>query len=144
MIWKQLLKFGMVGVMATFVHMVIGYLLIQAGWHPLFANMLAFAIAFLVSFAGHLGFSFSDQDVRPRTALRRFSVVALIGFGCNQALLVVLLLQGSVSHTVALWVSTGCAAILTFILSKIWAFRTPRQRDVAEPPLNPKIETPKP
>lgn len=127
MMWKQLLKFGMVGVMATFVHMVIGYLLIGAGWHPLLANMLAFAIAFLVSFAGHLGFSFSDQDVTARSALRRFSVVAMAGFGCNQALLVLLLSQGAVTHTVALWVSTGSAAILTFVLSKIWAFRTPGQ-----------------
>jgi len=139
MMWTQLLRFGIIGLLATFVHMVIGFLLIQSGWQPLVANTLAFATAFLVSFIGHLRFSFANQDVGAASALRRFLVVALIGFGCNQAILVVLLSWGMISDTIALWISTGCAAILTFILSRIWAFRTRREPDTEAFPFPPDI-----
>ncbi|MAN61531.1 MAG: polysaccharide synthesis protein GtrA [Parvibaculum sp.] len=136
---KQTLRFGMVGLLATFVHMIIGFLLIQSNWQLLVANMLAFATAFLVSFVGHLGFSFADQDVSPLSALRKFAVAALTGFACNETLLVALLSQDAVSDTIALWVSTGLAAILTFILSRVWAFRTSRPVGVDAFPIRPDI-----
>ena len=137
--WEQMLRFGMVGVLATFVHMVIGFLLIQSNWQPLTANMLAFAIAFLVSFIGHLGFSFADQDVSASSAFWKFAVVALTGFGCNGALLATLLAFSSLPDMVALCVSTACAAILTFILSKLWAFRISRHIDVDALSLRPDV-----
>jgi putative flippase GtrA len=124
MMWRQLLRFGIVGLLATFVHMVIGFLLIQSNWQPVMANLLAFTIAFLVSFIGHLGFTFADQGVSPSSALWKFALVALIGFACNEVLLIVLLSEGDLTDTVSLWISTGCAAVLTFALSKLWAFRT--------------------
>lgn len=127
MMWKQMIRFGMVGALATFVHMVIGSLLIGAGWNPLSANLLAFATAFLVSFVGHLGYSFVEQDVTPSQAFRRFAVVALIGFVCNEALLLGLTSQGFFSDTVALWISTCFAALLTFTLSRRWAFHSARE-----------------
>lgn len=127
--WAQMLKFGLVGGLATFVHMVIGALLIQSGWAPLTANTGAFAVAFLVSFVGHLGFSFSDQDTDARQALRRFACVALLGFGVNEALLSVLLAQAGLGETLCLWLSTGSAALVTFVLSKLWAFRAPQRTD---------------
>ena len=124
---RQMLKFGIVGLLATFVHMVIGFLLIQSSWQPLVANMIAFGIAFLVSFVGHLGFSFADQDVSASSALWKFALVALLGFACNETLLLVLLWQDVFTDTLSLWVSTGCAAALTFALSRIWAFRAARE-----------------
>jgi putative flippase GtrA len=139
MMGRQMLKFGMVGLFATCVHMVIGFLLIQSNWQPLVANMAAFGIAFLVSFVGHLGFSFADQDVSASSALWKFAIVALIGFGCNEALLVVLLSQDVFSDIIALWVSTGCAAILTFILSRMWAFRRPPQVSGYTFPVRPDV-----
>jgi putative flippase GtrA len=130
MMWTQMLRFGMVGGLATFVHMVIGTIMIQSGWDPLSANMIAFAIAFLVSFVGHLGFSFADQDISTPDALWKFAIVALIGFGCNETLLAILLSNDVLSDTISLWVSTGSAAILTFVLAKFWAFRPLQIKDV--------------
>lgn len=123
MMWTQIARFGMVGLLATFVHMVIGFLLIQSGWQPLTANMIAFGIAFLVSFVGHLGFSFADQDANPASALWKFAVVAVLGFICNETLLAALLSQKFLSDMTALCLSTAAAAVLTFSLSRIWAFR---------------------
>ncbi len=130
MMLKQMIRFGLVGTLATFVHMVIGSLLIASGWNPLYANLIAFATAFLVSFVGHLGYSFADQDANPARAFQRFAVVALIGFACNEALLLGLTTQGVFSNTVALWVSTGFAALFTFALSRRWAFHSAREISV--------------
>lgn len=137
----QLLKFGLVGVLATIVHMIIGFLLIQAGWHPLLANTCAFVIAFFVSFVGHLGFSFADQEASFRRSLSRFVVVGLIGFSVNQLILALLIVLTMTSDTISLLISTGCAAFVTFGLSKFWAFRSERhdilnsQRDDLQKPI---------
>ena len=48
MIWRQMLKFGLIGALATLVHIIIGVILIQSGRPPLIANAFAFATAFLV------------------------------------------------------------------------------------------------
>jgi len=121
---RQMLRFGLVGALATLVHIIIGFLLIQSGWQPLTANVAAFATAFLVSFCGHLGFSFADEDVDPMTALWRFSLVAIAGFSVNEALLFGLLSRTTLSGTLALSLATGCAALFTFWLSRVWAFRS--------------------
>ena len=76
---RQVFKFGLVGVLATLVHLLIGFLLLQAGWNPLAANAVAFSVAFLVSFFGHLRYSFADQNVDTSTSLWKFVIVALIG-----------------------------------------------------------------
>lgn len=125
MMWTQAMRFGIVGMLATFVHMVIGSLLIAAGWLPAVANLFAFVTAFSVSFIGHLGYSFAGSDIAPSRALRKFSVVALLGFACNEALLITLTSIEFLSATYALWVSTGFAAVVTFALSRAWAFRPP-------------------
>ena len=132
--WRQMLRFGTVGALATFVHMVIGALLISSSQPALVANLIAFVTAFLLSFVGHLGYSFADEDVQPARALWRFAAVALSGFGCNEALLFVLTSQTVLSDTTALWVSTGSAAMLTFLLSRTWAFRSPQEIDIDTDP----------
>lgn len=126
MMWQQMLRFGMVGVLATFVHMIIGYLLIQSNWHPISANIIAFGTAFMVSFIGHLAFSFADQETNASSALWKFTIVALIGLALNEALLIGLLSLGALSGILALCTSTSSAAVMTFILSKTWAFRAPK------------------
>lgn len=123
MMWGQALRFGLVGALATLVHMAIGTILVQSGWPPLVANAFAFATAFVVSFAGHLGFSFADQEPDPVAALWRFGLVALAGFLCNEAILAVLLGARLIPDAAALCASTACAALLTFGLAKAWAFR---------------------
>lgn len=123
MILRQAARFGLIGVIATLVHMAVGAGLIQLGWSPLLANVVAFCVAFGVSFGGHFWYSFAGHSATIIGSLRRFLPVALLGFGINQSLLAVLTLTGMLPPTLALVVSTSVAAGGTFILSRIWAFR---------------------
>lgn len=123
MMFNQFLRFGMVGGLATLVHMLIGATLVDSGWPALAANPLSFLIAFLVSFMGHYGFSFSDQEKDVHTSLKRFAFVACAGFAVNQMLLAVLILTAALPGIAALILSTSAAAIITFVASRNWAFR---------------------
>lgn len=125
---KQALKFGMVGGIATLVHMVVGVTLIHAGWSALTANFAAFLIAFFVSFSGHYGYSFADQGMRLATSFRRFCLVAVSGFGVNELLLAFLTQADGIAEKPALVVSTGLVATLNYLMSKFWAFKAPQHR----------------
>ena len=119
----QFLKFGFVGGIATLVHMLIGVTLVHSGWPALAANLVSFVIAFVVSFMGHYGFSFSNQEKEIATSLKRFAVVACAGFVINEKLLALLIGWVPLPHIASLVVSTGVAALVTFFASRNWAFR---------------------
>ncbi len=123
MILRQAVRFGLIGIVATLVHMVVGAGLIALSWPPLLANVAAFCVAFLVSFGGHFWYSFAGHSATIMGSLKRFLPVALLGFGVNQSLLALLTLTGMLPATPALMLSTGVAAVGTFILSRLWAFR---------------------
>lgn len=123
---RQLVRFSLIGMAATLVHLLVGITLIHAGWPPLIANVAAFGTAFLVSFAGHFGYTFSSESTSVAASLVRFIVVALLGFAANEAILAGLLTRHILSPTATLIVSTGFVALGTFILCRRWAFVAPR------------------
>ena len=122
---RQILTFGLVGALATLAHMVVGGVLIHAGVAAVVANPVAFIAAFFLSFSGHYAFSFSDQGSTLWKSLRRFVLVACAGFLTNQALLCTILIFLFLPEIHALLISTGVVAVVTFSLSKAWAFRNP-------------------
>lgn len=120
----QISRFALVGVLATLVHLAIGTTLIGAGLAPLLANPVAFVTAFLVSFTGHHWITFAGHG-RPLTqTLSRFAVTAVLGFCVNEAALAVLVGATPVPPAAALVASTGLAAVVTFGISRTWAFRS--------------------
>jgi putative flippase GtrA len=123
MMLQQVVRFGFVGVIATLVHVTVGVTLIHSGWQALWANALSFAIAFFVSFMGHFGYSFADQQGDITMAFKRYAAVALCGFCLNEILLAGLLLYTLIPPMPALALTTLFSATLTFLLSRIWAFR---------------------
>lgn len=123
MMLHQFLRFGFVGALATLVHMLVGATLIHSGWHALAANPISFLIAFVLSFMGHYGFSFSDQEKDMATSLKRFALVACGGFVINEAFLGLLVWSTALPQIPSLVLATGVAAIVTFFASRNWAFR---------------------
>lgn len=115
-------RFALTGGAATLAHLAVAMLLIRLGVQPLIGNAVAFAMAFMVSFLGHHLFTFAGHGATASRTLRRFAVVAGIGFLVNEALLFLLLMTGAFPPEAAVLLSTGCAATSTFILSRHWAF----------------------
>lgn len=113
-------RFLIVGGVATAVHMLAAALVfaIYPGPSPYAANIIAFAVAFLVSFYGHRHITFQT-----RGSMRRFLLVAIGGFVANNAILAGLLTFG-VDGLVAVIIATACVPVLTYLASSLWAFKT--------------------
>ncbi len=122
---RQVLRFSVVGGSAAAVHYLSVIVLVSVGAiRPLYANILAFAVAFWVSYAGHRYFTFTARERHGRT-LPRFFAVALGSFLLNQLLFASLLRYCAfLPYYVSLAIVLVAVAALTFVVSRRWAFAT--------------------
>lgn len=116
-------RFAIVGLSATAVHMGMIFLLItRMAVHPVGANAAAFLTAFMVSFLGHLHWSFTRARSR-RQAFPRFLLTALSAFALNNIMLVWLLQLRLLPDLVSTMLAVFIIPLYTFLLSRFWAFR---------------------
>ena len=119
----ELFCFLIVGASAFLVHFgVVTLWLVPGGMAPLWANVLAFLIAFMVSYFGHRHLTFRAGHVMHMRALPRFFFVSCLGFVINEALYFILLNFTMLDYRVALFIVLAAVATLTFALGKLWAF----------------------
>ena len=124
----ELVRFGIVGATAFLVHFgVVTLWLVPSGLAPLWANVFGFLIAFAVSYAGHRHLTFRAKHVMHLQALPRFFSVAILGFAVNETLYFVLLRFTPLDYRIALFLVLLIVAIMTFSLSKLWAFSSPNK-----------------
>lgn len=125
-LWRELFvaaRFGMVGVAATAVHILIVWLLLsETTLQPLVANMFAFLTAFGISFTGNYFWTFSSPG-DPGKAMRRFLLISVSAFALNTLLLASLLRGGWLSPIVAAIVSAAVVPAITFLASRLWGFQ---------------------
>lgn len=112
------LRFILVGGLATLVHILVaGTLLALSALRPYGANLVAFLVAFGVSYCGHRYLTFARQG-----SILRFFVVAIAGFALNNLLLTGLLALG-LSAFLAIVVATALVPVFSYLASSLWAFR---------------------
>ncbi|EKT4523094.1 GtrA family protein [Pseudomonas putida] len=113
------LRFILVGGIATIVHMSFATvaLALVADLSPFLANLIAFAVAFLVSFYGHRHLTFLT-----RGNIRRFLVVAVAGFALNNLILYAILVLG-VPKLISIIIATACVPVMSYLVSSLWAFK---------------------
>lgn len=126
---RRMLRFVIVGCAAAGVHWLVVVLLVsQLRWPPLLANLPAWLTAFVVSFSGHHRLTFRDHQAPLRSSLIRFFGVSALGFAMNQGAYALLLRFSGQRYDVALLIVLAAVAVLTFVLSRHWAFRGTLQR----------------
>ena len=120
---RQLFWFGVVGVSAMLLHfVVVALVLVPLGLPPLAANVIGFLTAFQLSYQGHRRLTFQAARIPHRQALPRFFGVSCLSFAVNEAMYFLLLHYTALDYRVALFIVLLTVAILTFVLSKLWAF----------------------
>ena len=119
---SQGVRFGLVGGVATLTHFVIAFVLLHLGIPVIWANAWGFAVAFHVSFNGHRYFTFDHRVLPAATSRRRFAVTALVGFALSEAFLMLT----PRPEGVALAAAIATAALVTFLMSRYWAFSIPQ------------------
>lgn len=120
---REALSFIAVGVCALLIHWLIVFLLVPlANLHPLIANLIAFMVAFNVSYFGHRQLTFRAQERSHRQTFPRFITVAATSFLLNESIYWALLSLTSLRYDIAMFIVLGSVAVLTYLLGKFWAF----------------------
>ena len=130
----QLIKFLIMGSLAALVHFLVLYMAVSFfAIKPIWANVIAFLIAFVVSFIGHLNVTFktlNDQaglNAQPATItprLLKWFASSVAGFAVNQSLFVLgISWLGNQYYLIVWFIVTAIVTVLSFLLGKLWAFK---------------------
>ena len=122
----EMLRFGVTGSLSTVVHFSsVLFLVSFIRFMPLSANIIAFLIAFIVSYVGHSKFTFPSgnehSDFNP--ALIKFFITATFSFILNESMYYYLIKVGQLNYLLALAIVLGSVSIVTFSICKLWAFK---------------------
>lgn len=121
----QLIQFGLVGGSAAATHLAVVALLVsQLQMRPLSANVLAFLVAFIVSYNGHALLTFSAAQANGWPVVARFFAVACLAFVANELLYYIALNWLHWHYFWSLALVLVLIAAGTFVLSKFWAFKS--------------------
>jgi putative flippase GtrA len=113
----------MVGLTAAAIHLTLVIILVRyTQLVPLPANVIAFLVAFNCSYLGHRHWTFNVAHINHRSSLPRFFSIAVLNFALNEGGYFLLLHHTPLSYVVALLVVLLIVPVVTFTLSKVWAF----------------------
>jgi putative flippase GtrA len=122
---RQVAVFGLIGVVATATHAAAALLAHeQLGLHPFVANFVGYCCAFSVSYFGNARFTFARRALHGPQFLR-FLGVSLMGLALSQALTYLCTELLHLPFAVALIPVVTLVPILSFILSRVYAFADP-------------------
>lgn len=142
---QQALWFLIVGASAALMHFLVLVSIVSfTTITPTWANVIAFLLAFVVSFFGHFYLTFrqSQSCYEPNNhnheqntlapswrnslpTLVKWFVSSAVGFIANQSLFVLGLNWFGERYYVLIWiVVTGIITVMTFSLGKLWAFKS--------------------
>ena len=119
---REATGFLAVGVAATLTHLCVGLALYYAfdlGLSALAANLVAFCVAYLVSYFGNATLAFPGTKLGSASFFR-FLAVSLSSLGLNQAIVFALVDLAGRSYWQALAVVLMTVPPLTFLAMKYW------------------------
>ena len=119
---EQILRFLVVGGIATITHYVILVALVElTGMRPVLATSIGYAVGVVTSFVLNRKYTFRNQSSVART-FAKYCLVYVIGMGLNAALMVTVMAQG-VPYLIAQIVATALVLVWSFLGSRFVVFR---------------------
>ncbi|MEQ1064864.1 GtrA family protein [Acinetobacter sp. XH1741] len=119
----QLMRFTTTGAAAALTHYSVVMLLFQKHVALQYANLLAFLVAYWVSYFGHRIFTFKAQHLDHRQTLPKFTLVAGLGFLFNESFLLLSNLYFNVPVSTLVCIAIVLTSVLTFLLNRFFAFQ---------------------
>lgn len=119
---RQIVRFLMVGGLATVVHYAVLVLLVRAfSVEPVLASGSGFVISAALNY--WLSHRYTFRSTRGHTtALPRFAMVATAGLAINQVVLGALVSLTAAHYLVAQVLATACVMAWNFVLGRMWTF----------------------
>jgi putative flippase GtrA len=127
----QYLRFALVGVSNTLLSTAVYAGFVRFGVPYLIASGLAFAIGALNSYVLNRRWTFRSRG-RRTPELARFACVQAVGLLVNLMLLAAFVQDAHLPHLLGQPLAFPLASVVTFALSRQWAFRDGRRWTAAE------------
>lgn len=118
----QLTRFATTGAAAALTHYSVAMLLFQKHVALQYANLLAFLVAYWVSYFGHRIFTFKAQHLDHRQTLPKFTLVAGLGFLFNESFLLLSNLYFNVPVSTLVCIAIVLTSVVTFLLNRFLHF----------------------
>ena len=123
----QIVRFGLVGVLATLVHVGVAW----SSLHflhvvPVAANFMGFCVAIAFSMGGHAMFTFR-QALTPAKAMR-FTVVSVSSLGFSSLLVLAGQHLSSLPEDAIVIGAALLTPAFTYMCHSLWTFRHPEER----------------
>jgi putative flippase GtrA len=122
----QYAKFSFVGALATGIHLLVFSATIELlHLEPMLANLVAFSVAFVVSFSGHRSWTFRTTGSPPALVQSglRFGAVAAVGLALNSGAVFLTTEALALSYRWALIPMATVVPFATYLMNRYWAFR---------------------
>lgn len=120
-LFRQVIVFGIIGVVATFVHYSVATALAVMNIVSIYlANLAGYLCAVSISYFGHNKFTF--QVEHSRTLLVKFVSVSVIVFTCSELILLGLEHCFHLPHAISLAVVVLTIPVISFIMNKFWVY----------------------
>ena len=124
-----LLRFGVSGVVATATHVILFASLVELlSVAPVVATSFAFCVSLLVSYGLNYHWTFAASGSH-RVMLPRYAAVATLGLALNIAITYVIVDIFGYWYGYALMAVISVVPLMSFFLSKFWAFGDNRRAD---------------
>jgi len=118
---RRIVIFGIVGVSATLIHVLVAHLFYAVIKDRFTASLVGFCLAFVFSYLAHRQFTFHDAT---KGSPVRFVIVAGSGFVFS---LFVLDHLSAFPAWLALTLSIGVIPLWSFLMSRLWVFSFPEK-----------------
>ena len=118
----RLFRFGITGIVSALTYMVLTFVIVETGLaKPIIATIVGYLAAAILSYFGHLYFSFQVEPDH-RKFLWRFLVTALVTFALSIFVtwLITDILGGS--YRISIAVVTVLLPLINFFCSRFWIF----------------------
>ena len=119
-----MMRYGLVGVVASLVHAAISLALHKfLGMDPFWSHATGFFGGLFTAYTGHYYYSFKDDGAHKKR-FPKFFITALTGFTLHQSGVYILVRHLGLDYsTQTLPILMVCVPMVTFLLSKFWVFR---------------------
>ena len=114
----ELIRFGIVGVLAMSTHLAVAYVFLRILMYGnvYIVNFMAFMVAIVIAYLGHFYITFKKEG-----KFLRYASVSVFGFFINN-LLLYLGLYLSMDYFFAIILSVLPPPLIVYVLSKYWVF----------------------
>ena len=119
---KQVIIYGIVGVVAFIVQASFYLILCRLHMYPVYATIIGCSAGMLVGYKGHTKYTFEKTHKFSHKEFIKYLITSLIGLAINSVgvyVLVTLLKYHSDMGIIPMII----APVITFLISKFWAFK---------------------